>query len=463
MPLLAGYLRRMAPRRLFGTSSVSSQDALRNRAARLGVRLTTTEVVLLESRLPLQDVAVTRRKFLRFARSRWDAELEREAFLTFIEQPAEASQLTKNLFPFISIVGTISWAIAGSQVAGDAGMNIVGCCLVGCVSSFGGSTLNNLMFGASKGGVYWARNPRSTVMVALASSVTTFFTWPLVCRWLAEQRLERLHAAASNASWTTRVQRELLDAVGLRETLQTIGFADGASSAETTSISLSQFLSACEDEALLDELRSLIGPTMQLEGIVPASPAAAKPPTTDGATTGGHPAKGAEWKAYQYQHQYSAAQLFTFLDADGNGSLDIYELKRLIKLQYDGSTARYMLDTVALGAASVTGTAASISLGLHPVVCVVSSVTMCFGGIIRDLMCNRNVAVGSQSFAASLAAGSSVYVMLREMALLGASLPLSTRILLSAGTTVSVRLADFYAQEPLLAPMHGNRPASWRV
>jgi len=108
--------------------------------------------------------------------------------------------------------------------------------------------------------------------------------------------------------------------------------------------------------------------------------------------------------------QYSPEQLFAYLDADGNGTLNISELRKLIMLEVDGSGLRYTLDSIALGCSSVTGTAMAMSRGLHPVVCVVSSVTMCFGGILRDLVCNRDISLGSQSFAGSLVAGSSMYV-----------------------------------------------------
>lgn len=146
--------------------------------------------------------------------------------------------------------------------------------------------------------------------------------------------------------------------------------------------------------------------------------------------------------------------MFAFLDSDGNGALDLKEITRLVKLEYDGSALRYMLDTIALGASTVTGTASAVSCGLHPIVCVVSSVTMCFGGILRDLLCGREVAIGSQSFALCLAAGASVYVGLRELCLLGVPIPLGSRILLASGTTVTVRLVDYFAEKPLLSPMH---------
>jgi uncharacterized membrane protein YeiH len=125
-------------------------------------------------------------------------------------------------------------------------------------------------------------------------------------------------------------------------------------------------------------------------------------------------------------------------------------------MEYHGSRMRYAVDTVALGASAVNGPAMAISRGLHPVVCAVSGVTICFGGILRDVICSRDVALGGQAFAFATAAGASVYVALRELCVRGAWLPLPLRVALSAGTTVAIRVADFYADGTLLPPMHGR-------
>lgn len=55
-------------------------------------------------------------------------------------------------------VGLALFSVVGTQVAGDAGFNLVGCTLVGCVAGLGGRTINNLLFGATRNGVFWARN-----------------------------------------------------------------------------------------------------------------------------------------------------------------------------------------------------------------------------------------------------------------------------------------------------------------
>ena len=95
---------------------------------------------------------------------------------------------------------------------------------------------------------------------------------------------------------------------------------------------------------------------------------------------------------------------------------------------------------------------------MRPLACVATGVTICFGGILRDLIVRRDVRLGSQAYAAATAAGTLVYVGLREAALLGLPLSLGTRAVLSAGSTVTVRVIDYRREEPLLPPMHGRAP-----
>ena len=117
-------------------------------------------------------------------------------------------------------------------------------------------------------------------------------------------------------------------------------------------------------------------------------------------------------------------------------------------LEYRASASLYILDTIAMSTSSAVGAATAISRGLHPLVCCVSGVTSCFGGILRDVICQREIALGSQSFAASTAAGAAVYVGLREACLRGFALPLIVRLALSCGSVVAVRVADYVRAEP---------------
>eukprot|EP00966_Prymnesium_polylepis_P068739 1596610-Prymnesium_polylepis.1 len=86
-------------------------------------------------------------------------------------------------------LGTSLFAIVGTQCAGDAGMNIVGCTLVGCAAAMGGGTLNNLMIGRTP--VFWMRDPRFLI-AAVVSSVATFYLWPKYEEWAVNQTKQRL-------------------------------------------------------------------------------------------------------------------------------------------------------------------------------------------------------------------------------------------------------------------------------
>jgi hypothetical protein len=241
-------------------------------------------------------------------------------------------------------------------------------------------------------------------------------------------------------------------------------------------VSRSQFIAACNHPEFLSKLRKALSPQLKREGIEPAGTApaaetklrkildkAAKPAEAAKsvvvrATTDARPAPPAPAPAPVTKPLlpvYTPEQLFEFLDEDKNKVLNLLELGRLIKFEYDGSALRYMLDTAALSASSVTAPAAAIRLGLHPVVCVVASITNASGSLMRDLLCDRPVALGNQSFAASTASGATVYVVLRELtARMILPLPFSLRLLISCSTTVLVRAIDYVAERPLLSPMH---------
>jgi uncharacterized membrane protein YeiH len=460
--MLHGAARRWRPawsvgaaRRALGgpVGGSGSAAGVRERAAlEHGVRLTQAEAEALVG-------GATRRALVR-ERAR---ALERESLLAAVEQPANDATVGGRWLPLIAAMGNASFAIAGTQLAGDSGMNIVGCTFVGCASALGGATLNNLAFGAARHGVDWVTRPHGSLFVALAASVLTFFTWPLVCQALAEKRLLELQDTAHEHSYMERARVAL-----------------GLQKGET--VSRSQFIAACAQPEFLSKLRKALAPQLKSEGIEPAGTApapetklkkilvsAAKPAeaaksvvvraatgTDAGPRSESAPAPPAPPPvAKALTPVYTPEQLFEFLDEDKNKELCLDELGRLIKFEYDGSVLRYMLDTAAFSASSVTAPAAAIRLGLHPVVCVVASITNASGSLLRDLLCDRPMALGNQSFAASTASGATVYVVLRELtARMILPLPISLRLLIACSTTVLVRTIDYGAERPLLSPMH---------
>jgi len=116
--------------------------------------------------------------------------------------------------------------------------------------------------------------------------------------------------------------------------------------------------------------------------------------------------------------------------------------------------AAAFLCQLALSALSVVAANGAIARGLHPLVACTSGVTICFGGLLRDLMCGRDLAIGGQSYAMATGMGASLYVGLRELAVRGLPLPLIARTLLSVGAVLCLRAYDWMTPGKLLPTMH---------
>jgi uncharacterized membrane protein YeiH len=50
----------------------------------------------------------------------------------------------------------------------------------------------------------------------------------------------------------------------------------------------------------------------------------------------------------------------------------------------------FLFDTIGLGVFTLIGLERGINFGLHPIICVaLGTMTACFGGVIRDILCNQ--------------------------------------------------------------------------
>ena len=83
---------------------------------------------------------------------------------------------------FVDYYGTAVFAQAGVVTAGAAGMNFLGCLVVGCITAMGGGSFRGFVLGEQ---VFWAQEPEY-VYISLAASVLTFFFWPGVERLFAK-------------------------------------------------------------------------------------------------------------------------------------------------------------------------------------------------------------------------------------------------------------------------------------
>lgn len=149
-------------------------------------------------------------------------------------------------------------------------------------------------------------------------------------------------------------------------------------------------------------------------------------------------------------------QVFEILDEDKSGSLDRKELRKLTQKQFDLSRHTYMIDTFALASFAVAAAHGGINAGVHPLVACTAGVTICFGGIFRDVLCGKPIAIGAQSYAFATGAGATVYVALRELCVRGLYTSLFARIVLASSTTIGLRYWEHKRDRPLLAPMHGR-------
>jgi len=367
-------------------------------AQRLGVRLTSCEKELLKKRLDINnDGIVTQSDITAAGQRALEHRTTRELCLQVIEEPTTPiASIGKRVIRLMESVGLALFSIVGTQVAGDAGFNIVGCTLVGCIAGLGGRTINNLLYGNSAPllrqlpGVFWARQPHY-LAVTIGSSLAMFFAWPKYCEYMSAHYLEEV------------IGKDKLEDDG--------------------SVGESAFVAACKrSEEFLNTIQIALLPKLNAKELSEITP----------------------------------KELFRRIDLDGSGTVDGNELKTLVQERVRNSWEMYAIDTIALASISVAGVHGAVGMGLHPLVAAVSGVTSSLGGVMRDIICGRDIAAASQSYAFATGCGSAVYVLTRELALRGIPLLAITRIALSMGTTISLRYWEFVRGESLLSPMHAK-------
>jgi len=152
-------------------------------------------------------------------------------------------------------------------------------------------------------------------------------------------------------------------------------------------------------------------------------------------------------------------QLFDHLDIGGCGKVP---LRSCIRSGTFDSPVIFWLDAAVLSSFAVSGAQAGITRGVHPLVCVTTGVTICFGGILRDMLTQSDkLALGTESFALATGMGSAVYVGLRQLMLTtDMALPLSFRVACTCATVLSLRwLAWTGLMDNILVPWDMSRKA----
>lgn len=140
------------------------------------------------------------------------------------------------------------------------------------------------------------------------------------------------------------------------------------------------------------------------------------------------------------------------------------------------SPVRYALESVALGALAVVGAQQGIVKGLHPLASSCLGVSVALGGVMRDVMCQRDVVLGShsgcQSYAVASFSASATYVILRQIhvwncagssrKLLHGGIPIGVRIFLGVSTAIVVRVCA-WQQKPdaIFLDMHSAAASNY--
>jgi uncharacterized membrane protein YeiH len=80
-------------------------------------------------------------------------------------------------------------------------------------------------------------------------------------------------------------------------------------------------------------------------------------------------------------------------------------------------TSLFLFDTIGIALYTLVGIQKGINAGLHPIICMaLGTMTACFGGVIRDMLCNEiPVIFRKEIYATACILGGIAYFVLREL------------------------------------------------
>lgn len=148
-------------------------ETIAARAAELRVPLSQHEIEKLQSEIS-QNHGGRWREYLRMIKEKRS---ERQALLDWICR-SDGSSYGARTIVLLDCAAASLLAGIGVIYAGQAGMNVIGSAVTGCVAALAGGTLSNGMTGAvSRGGVFWVKDPRYLAL-SLGASIATFTLMP---------------------------------------------------------------------------------------------------------------------------------------------------------------------------------------------------------------------------------------------------------------------------------------------
>ena len=79
----------------------------------------------------------------------------------------------------------------------------------------------------------------------------------------------------------------------------------------------------------------------------------------------------------------------------------------------------FLFDTIGLSVFTLIGLQKGLAIGLHPVICVaLGTMTACFGGVIRDILCNEIPVIFRREIYATICmAGGILFFLLKALAI----------------------------------------------
>ncbi|MGO3654766.1 MAG: trimeric intracellular cation channel family protein [Sphingobacterium sp.] len=100
-----------------------------------------------------------------------------------------------------------------------------------------------------------------------------------------------------------------------------------------------------------------------------------------------------------------------------------------------------LFDTIGMGVFTLIGIQTGVQIGLHPLVCILlGTITACFGGVIRDILCNEIPLIFSREiYATACLVGGALYFLLVRF-----HLPLDLVYFATIALIITVRLMAVY-------------------
>ncbi|MAP80861.1 MAG: hypothetical protein CL526_07205 [Aequorivita sp.] len=101
----------------------------------------------------------------------------------------------------------------------------------------------------------------------------------------------------------------------------------------------------------------------------------------------------------------------------------------------------FMFDTIGIALYTIVGVEKGIAAGFHPIICIsLGTITACFGGVIRDILCNQiPIIFRKEIYATACILGASAYFILLKTAM-----PLEFVVIISGAIVFTVRLLAVY-------------------